>query len=170
MSAVYFMSDLHLGHNNVIKFRNEFNTIEEHDDYIEQQYKKTVTKRDKVYMLGDVAFTKETLQRIKGWVGYKVCILGNHDCERNGVTLQDYLEVFDEIHGFIKYKNYWLSHCPISEVELRGKYSVHGHVHSNTLEDPRYLNVSMEAINYTPIELQQINKIFKEREENGNIK
>lgn len=166
MTAVYFMSDPHLGHNNVIRFRPQFKSIEEHDDYIEQQYKSTVTKRDKVYMLGDIAFTKEALQRIKSWAGYKVCILGNHDCERNGVTLQDYLEVFDEIHGFIKYKEFWLSHCPIHPAELRGKNSISGHVHSNTLDDPRYLNVSMENIDYKPIELQQIRKIFKEREIN----
>lgn len=163
MAAVYFMSDPHLGHNNVIRFRSQFKTLEEHDDYIEQQYKSIVTKRDKVFMLGDIAFTKEALQRIKSWDGYKVCILGNHDCERNGVTLQDYLEVFDEIHGFIRYKEFWLSHCPIHPDELRGKANIHGHVHSNSIDDPRYLNVCMENINYSPIELQQIRQIFKER-------
>lgn len=45
--------------------------------------------------------------------------------------------------------------------ELKGK--IHGHVHSNNIDDLRYFNVSMENIDYTPISLEEIRSIFKSR-------
>jgi calcineurin-like phosphoesterase family protein len=45
-----------------------------------------------------------------------------------------------------------LSHCPIHESEIgRFAKNIHGHVHENTLEDSRYINVSCEAVDYTPV-------------------
>ena len=71
--------------------------------------------------------------------------------------------MFDDVQGFVKYKDYWLSHCPIHPNELRGKYNLHGHVHNKTVEDVRYFNCSLENIDYTPISLDQIREILKER-------
>jgi calcineurin-like phosphoesterase family protein len=50
---------------------------------------------------------------------------------------------------------------------LRGKKNVHGHVHYKTIPDDRYLNVCCENINFTPISLEEVNEIFKKREEGG---
>lgn len=61
MSAVYFLSDLHLGHKNICKFRTGFNSVEEHNALIKENYHKRVTKRDTVYFLGDVAFDEDHL-------------------------------------------------------------------------------------------------------------
>lgn len=164
MGNVFFLSDLHLGHRNIIRYRERFKTIEEHDDTIERNYQSVVTKRDKVFFLGDIAFTKDSLNRIKKWNGMrKICILGNHDFERSGLTVRDYLEVFDEIHGFVKYKKFWLSHAPIHPDELRGKLNIHGHVHRKNIEDGNYLNVSMDNTNFKPIELKEVIWVFEQQ-------
>lgn len=78
MANVWFISDIHGGHNNICKYR-PFESEEEHFNAIKENYHKVVTKRDKVFFLGDITFTQERLEDIGSWVGeQKVLVLGNH--------------------------------------------------------------------------------------------
>ena len=64
------------------KFRKQFNSEEEHYQHIKANFHKVVKKRDKVFFMGDTAFTLERLQDISTWVcGRKVLICGNHDTD-----------------------------------------------------------------------------------------
>ena len=162
MSAVYFLSDLHLGHKNICKFRTEFTSVEEHNAIIKENYHKRVTKRDTVYFLGDVAFDAESLADVKTWAGArKILIAGNHCLDH--ATMKELVEVYDEVYSLKKYKEFWLSHAPIHPDELRGKINMHGHTHYHNIDDNRYVNVSMEQINYTPIELHEIRRKIYEQ-------
>lgn len=157
MSAVYFLSDLHLGHKNICIFRPRFTSVEEHNALIKENYHKRVTKRDTVYFLGDVAFDAESLADIKTWAGAKkILIAGNHDLDH--FSMKDLVEAFDEVYSLKKYKNMWLTHAPIHPDELRGKVCLHGHTHYHNIDDSRYVNVSLENINFTPVELQEIRR------------
>ena len=103
--------------------------------------------------------SKEAIQEFKTWTAFKkVLILGNHCTERNNITVSDLSEAFDEIHGVLKYKEFWLTHTPMHPVELRGKMNIHGHVHRHSINDPRYINVCPEVCNYSPISLHEIRK------------
>lgn len=52
---VYFTSDLHLGHENVIKLCNRpFDSIEEMDEALIRNWNRKVTNGDTVYVLGDL--------------------------------------------------------------------------------------------------------------------
>lgn len=93
----------------------------------------------------------------------KVWVTGN--CLEKECTILDYVQVFDDVQGFMKYKEFWLSHAPIHPNELRGKVNIHGHVHSATIDDDRYFNTSLENIGYKPISLQEIRKIVHK----GNV-
>lgn len=159
MSEVYFLGDLHAGHKNICKYRTLFISEEEHFQHVRDAYHKVVTKRDKVFFMGDTAFTKERLFDVGTWIGHKTAILGNH-CLSKECTIRDYVEAFDDVQGFMKYKEFWLSHAPIHPNELRGKTNLHGHTHYATIPDDRYFNCSLENINYRPISLQQIRKII----------
>ena len=159
MSKVYFTSDWHIGHRNILKYRPEFKTIEEHDKHFIDTFNNTVNKRDTVYFLGDIAFTPESLKNVMESLRYchkKVLILGNHDyCH-----IKEYSKYFDEIHGFLSFKSYWLSHCPIHTQELRNrKLNIHGHLHGSVLEDPRYFDVCPEKNNYRLVDLEDIKKV-----------
>lgn len=126
MSAVYFLSDLHLGHKNICKFRPGFTSVEEHNALIKENYHKRVTKRDTVYFLGDVAFDAESLADVKTWAGAKkILIAGNHCLDH--FSMKDLVEAYDEVYSLKKYKEFWLSHAPIHPDELRGKINIHGH-------------------------------------------
>ena len=58
------------------------------------------------------------------------------------------------------------SHIPIHPLELhRFKLNVHGHMHQNVLDDPRYLNVCMERTNFTPVDFEYILEYLQRQNE-----
>lgn len=82
MSKRLFTSDWHLNHNAILKYRTQFNSIEEHDQNIFDQLS-VLNKRDIVFVLGDILFDGdkydyyiETLAKMS--CRYKF-VLGNHD-------------------------------------------------------------------------------------------
>ena len=158
MSNVYVISDLHLGHKNILKFAAQWRhgtTIQEHDDWVVESWNTVVTKRDVVYCLGDVAFSTDALERVAALRGQKMLIMGNHD----KYPIETYLRLFARIRPSpFSYKGFWLSHCPIHPAELRGRRNIHGHVHHNTIPDDRYVNVSVEAVGGYPRLLSSIKK------------
>jgi calcineurin-like phosphoesterase family protein len=154
--SVFFIADLHLGHNNICKYeennRGQCTNVEEHDEWIINRWNSVVTKSDLVWVLGDVAFNTEGLKKVRRLNGSKHLILGNHD----GYSLQKYLQYFNKIHGFIKYKNMWLSHAPIHPASLRGLKNIHGHTHSWKPMGSQYKCVSVEQLNGVPLSLEEI--------------
>jgi len=161
MSRVYMIGDLHFGHKNVQKFRKDmgFANELEHRHYVMEQWNKTVTKRDKVYVLGDACFTMEAIEDIGKLNGTKILIRGNHD----NLNTRVYLKVFKEVEGIVRYKHAWLTHAPIHPDELRGKINIHGHVHYANIDDNRYENVCLENVNYKPIEWFELIEKRKEQ-------
>ena len=156
MSNVYFISDLHLAHRNVITFVDNFrakamgvSTIEEHDEMIFDLWNDKATKRDKVFVLGDIGYD---IDRMKALPGYKILHLGNHD----KASAKRYLEVFDDIIGPVRHSKHWIAHFPPIEKELWGKDVIHGHTHSTGIEDERYINVSVEMTRGHLISYQDI--------------
>lgn len=161
---IWWMGDMHGAHDNIVKYRSEFQTEPEMWDTLKTNYHKRVKKRDKVIFLGDTAFSIERLQDLKTWVGAsKVLILGNHDTER--LSIKDIVETgcFDEIHGMLKYKEFWLSHAPIHPSELRHRCNIHGHTHSHTIDDPRYFNACPEVTDWYPVSLHMVREEMKRR-------
>ena len=83
MAKVFFTSDLHFGHENVIRFDNRpFETVEEMDAELIRRWNAKVGKGDLVYVLGDMIWKTrnsdaETL--IRSLNGQIILIKGNHD-------------------------------------------------------------------------------------------
>lgn len=80
---IFFTSDLHFGHENVLKFDNRpFQTVEEMDEELIRRWNNKVGKGDLVYVLGDMIWKTETNEAaalIKKLNGQIVLIKGNHD-------------------------------------------------------------------------------------------
>ena len=167
MSRLFVTSDLHLGHRNICKYRPQFQTTQEHDDFIIANYLETITKIDTVYFLGDIAFTDEAIERVKALPGHKILVLGNHDTDFGMARSRSLQEAFVRVYGITSKHHCWLTHAPIHPIELRGKFCIHGHVHDQTIQDPRYANVCVENTNYKPVLLTKVKesllagKIFK---------
>ena len=170
MHQSFFISDTHFTHKNIISFKDNegnlvrpFSSIEEMDELMVQNWNKTVRKVDTIYHLGDVVMNRSALPILNRLIGKKKLIVGNHDIFK----LKDYTPYFEDIRAYKIYPNLGIicSHVPIHPYQLndRFKWNLHGHLHHNILEDKRYINLCVERINYTPIELEDIMKILKER-------
>lgn len=157
MSQVFFYSDLHLSHENMAKARG-FSSAEEHDNHIIQKWNQKVSKRDVVWLLGDITMEKRAPYfLVEKLNGLKRVVGGNHDRPQDTKELLKYVQ---SISGMVKYKGFVLTHCPIHESEIsRFRGNIHGHVHAKSLPDYRYFNVSAENINYEPISLEGLLKI-----------
>jgi calcineurin-like phosphoesterase family protein len=153
MANVLFIGDCHFGHRNQIRWR-PFESEEQITELILSNLRKRVTKRDIVYFLGDIILSQDRLTVLDGIPGKKILVAGNHCTEH--LSMRQLVDTFDEVHAIVKYKEFWLTHAPIHPDELRGKVNIHGHVHTNTIDDKRYVNVSCEAINYSPVSLHKI--------------
>ena len=163
--SVWFTSDLHLGHDFVARHRGyPTSYIPEHDDMILTNMEEALPRRCNLFVLGDVGWNGDTIKRLTSIGGrsiVKVLLLGNHD--NNKATW--YLERgFDDIIGFGKYKDFWISHAPIrfEDVE-RYVGNIHGHLHvgghTGDTELP-YYNVNVEYHNYKPVPYDRIREIF----------
>lgn len=159
MSVVRFCSDPHFGHKNMA-IRRGFKDEIEMDEYIVKQWNKTVLKRDITYILGDITMEKNNYEILNRLNGLKKIVLGNHDKPSHSAELLKYV---NSVAGMINYKDkdlgkIILTHCPIhpQELEYRFKYNIHGHVHKNSIDDKRYINVCMEMIDYAPKLLKEL--------------
>jgi len=154
MGRVFFISDLHFGHRNMA-IKRGFKDEHEHDSHIIKKWNKVVNKKDTVWILGDITMEKVAPYALLDKLnGFKKVVLGNHDMPNHSKELLKYV---NSIAGMVDYKGYALTHCPIHESEIsRYIKNIHGHVHENSLPDERYLNVSCEVLNYTPLLMANI--------------
>lgn len=158
MGNVRFIGDLHFGHKNMA-IKRGFKDVYAHDEFIIDKWNKVVNKKDVTYIMGDVTMEKNSeYYRLDSLIGRKYVVLGNHDRRQDVAELLKYV---DGVLGMLNYKgNIILTHCPVHpcELEYRYTYNIHGHVHENTLDDQRYINVSAEVIDYTPKTLEELIK------------
>jgi calcineurin-like phosphoesterase family protein len=153
-----FTSDWHIGHNGILKYRNGFSSIQEHDDILFENHMNVTSKRSITYFLGDIISDYNKLERFKTLKGTKLILLGNHD----SIAVKDLLLVFDDVIPPIKKYGFWLSHHPIHPQELYNKNNIHGHTHSQVvmykdgIPDRRYFNVSPELNRYYPVAISTI--------------
>lgn len=162
MKRRFYISDLHLGHESAYNGKwgddsRPFSCAAEADVHMMQEWNKVVRPTDTVYVLGDVALNKHSMAILDAMVGRKVLIKGNHDTDKLG----KYTKHFADIRGAYQYAGMILTHIPIhpSCVE-RWTANVHGHLHSKVIDHPQYFNVSVEQLNYTPIEhTELVNRI-----------
>lgn len=161
------------------------NRVAEMDEALVDNWNRVVGPKDKVEVLGDVIIGRTARHTIGRLNGRKRLRMGNHDIfiKHNN---RDYAEYFEEITAYKVFDDLICSHIPLhpDSVKERWKANVHGHLHTGRVMmpnphfadylnaaksgnwygeteepeviDPRYLCVSMEHINYTPITMDEV--------------
>ncbi len=145
------------------------------DEHMIEKWNEVVRPQDHVWHLGDVTMKhKEYLKHIRRLNGHKRLVMGNHDLG----TAQEYLAAgFQKIAGYRVLDGFIASHIPISAGSM-GQFhaNIHGHTHGQpvtqhypggingpgsieNVPDYRYINVCVEALDYTPISLEQIKSL-----------
>lgn len=160
MTTTFITSDLHLGHSNILTFKDKdgnplrpFESAEHMHGTLIYNWNKVVGYKDKVYVLGDVVIKRWAFRFLDNLNGDKVLIRGNHDIYK----LEEYAKYFRDIRACHVLDRHILTHIPLHPDSLsRWKANIHGHLHSNHVmldgkPDPRYINVCVEQTNYTPV-------------------
>lgn len=163
----FVIADTHLTHEGVCKFNGvdgnklrPFDDVNEMDELIIERWNKKVRPQDKVYMLGDVVIARKNLPKLDRLNGHKVLVKGNHDIFK----LDDYLPYFEDIRGSHKLDEFILTHIPIHPMSIArwAKGNIHGHLHDGRVLlpdgsiDKRYICVSVEHTDYTPVAMEEI--------------
>jgi len=173
----WFISDTHFSHANIIVFEHEgkrirpFQTIEEHDELLVENWNKLIKPSDRVYHLGDVVINRKALPILNRLNGKKKLIKGNHDIFK----LADYAPYFEDILAYRIYPSHGVicSHIPIHPCHLKSRWrrNVHGHLHQNLVNldyigpeygdfdnspDFRYVNICVEHTNWKPVHFDEV--------------
>lgn len=173
MSCVYVTSDWHIGHKGITeKFRTQYPTDDAHDYDILKRARDRLTKKDTLVVVGDVTWTKDGLQKIKDaeFPCRMIMVAGNHDT----LPTEAYLQVFEQVHGALRYKKYWITHIPVHPQELYKCMNIHGHCHRGgpyeVEGDTRYFNAILEFNDYMPVNMQKVGNIINDRYNNKRSK
>lgn len=154
---VWFTSDLHFSHENILKYStnrredfsldlNDENVIKKHNDILINRWNMTIKKHDIVYILGDFSFAskEDTRKLLEKLNGRKHLIIGNHDGSCRG--LNNYFESVSQIKEvtFKKHMYPFLSeniHCIMCHYpmnawnrRMNGSLMLHGHCHGSLCE------------------------------------
>ena len=173
--SIFFVSDTHFSHVNVLKHCGRpFKNIEEHDEEIIRRWNNKVSKKDTVYHLGDFTFksskhVREFTNRLNGRI---VLILGNHDQGNPQIT-----EVFGQCPQILRIKYYKqriiLSHYQLANWQGKNRdimpsWSLWGHAHGTTplhKIEPRSMDVGVDSNNFTPLSFEEIKQAFEDNHE-----
>lgn len=163
MSNVWFVSDYHLNHENIIKYcKRPFKSVKEMNEAIIENHNAVVGEKDDVYNLGDFSLTRsvETVESFVKKLNGKIhLIFGNHDKgpmrqAKGFVWKKDVAKINLGGHKII------LFHYPMRswDSSCHGSYHLYGHCHGNLPEYDNFLSfdVGVDCWNFTPISFEQV--------------
>jgi len=162
--AVYFSSDNHYFHANIIKYCSRpFRDVDEMNAAMVDNWNSVVKDEDVVFHLGDVsAGLRDRVDDFKALIGSlrgkKVLIRGNHDHQ----TDEWYVEAgFRSVHESLVLGGVLMVHYPVHEAISRKvddsgwgvvEHVVHGHIHRCDVEDfEDHYNVAVDRHGFVPV-------------------
>lgn len=167
---IYYTSDLHFGHKNILRYENRpFESVDEMNEKLVENWNNKVKPEDTVYHLGDFAIKNSSMNLDKiielynRLNGNKILLIGNHDLDwidKVSDKLQykpvDYLEIKDGDRIVC------LCHYPIEDWDGKhhGSMHVHGHIHGRDIIShlPNRFNAGVDVRNYEPVTLDEMIK------------
>lgn len=165
---VWVFSDLHLGHENIIPYRNRpFRDVGQMDNALLDRIADTVdwdAPDTTLVCVGDVAMkrgmTQANFARIASMPGRKILVPGNHDFGGRGELR---VKGFDEVCALLFAEGdpkLFLTHVPIhTDAIPPGWVNVHGHTHNDPPAETPHINVSVEQLDYRPVALSRIRRL-----------
>lgn len=140
-SNIFFTSDLHLGHESILRYTDRglyFDNIADHDEWIVNRINEYVSEKSVLYILGDVSMhnkwkSAELIERLQ--CNNKHLIFGNHDDGKREFYAKSELFVSVQDRLIIKAysKNIVMDHFPLAEWPSghHGFWHLHGHTHGS---------------------------------------
>ena len=169
MVQLFFTSDFHLDHKNIIGHSNRpFNprNVEAMNEKIISNFNEKVAKRDIVYFLGDFAWTKNP-KRLWYFAnklnGLWTFVMGNHDYAFNlkpffhefGESVVDLVTIRWQKEKLI------LCHYPMEswDASHHGSWHLHGHVHSHMQrKNGKKMDIGVDANSFWPVSFDDVKR------------
>lgn len=184
---LWLTSDLHLGHVNAATRWRGFDTVEDMNETLIDNWNRVVNPNDAVWILGDIVMgaRSETLPLVNRLHGNKVLVPGNHDyvhpCNGDKMVAkwwQAYADRFSLItSGQVVYDDrVTLCHFPYTADHTdkvrypeyrptdKGGWLLHGHIHGTTAtspDRPRQIDVGVDAHGFTPVAWETLIEMMK---------
>lgn len=184
--TIWFTSDCHFGHENILEYTNRpYSNINEHDEGIITNYNNKVQQGDLCYFLGDMFFgcsTQKARDYMSRMRGTKVLIKGNHDKNKD-IWYYDigFDVVLEGARIRLGQKIVHLSHYPYRAPWYKrmmfffnnrkkhlyksrkyrnlnddGSYLLHGHTHLSRKINGRAIHVGLDAWECKPVSATEI--------------
>lgn len=173
MTDIWFTSDTHFGHSNIIKFCNRpFDSVAQMDEALIERWNARVKPNDTVWHLGDFAFYKsyeETNAVFSRLNGNKYLIVGNHDYGNTKRLFWESVSPMEELmFGKLPIV---LFHYPMVAWNRSwyGSVHLHGHTHGVLEGNNQRLDVGVDCWGYQPANFEEIEfrlRTFPKREIN----
>ena len=186
-TKVFFTSDTHFGHSNIIKYcQRPFNSAEHMDEVLISNWNEVVSPQDIVFHLGDFCFgsDKEWIKILQRLNGTKYLILGNHDLKKivNSNQIKDYFaDINMQMRVVVDKQKMLLNHYPFLCFEggYQNVWQLFGHVHSSKHSTgldkerlvhlfPTQYDVGVDNNNYRPVSFSQVSQIITEQQANAH--
>lgn len=173
---IWFTSDTHFGHENVLKFTDRpWETIWQMNDAIVDSINGRVAVDDELYILGDFSF-KMTAQDAYGLRKRIACrrihlVPGNHDKDWTQPAVAGAFTVEPPICVLkIDGQKIVLCHYPMADWQgmSHGSWHLHGHIHSsggaynefNRKQGLQRYDVGCDANGHSPVSLDELREWF----------
>lgn len=190
MSDIWFTSDPHYFHANVIRYCNRpFESVIEMNEKMIKNWNSVVKPEDTVYCLGDFSLAARPVEVITPrLMGNKFLIPGNHDfCHsfnkksRNSEKRQYWLDFYAR-NGWTVLPEFYemdiegvaivnMCHIPYNTQDPRykdhqlkddGRWLLCGHVHEKWKLKDKMINVGVDVWDMKPVHIDEIKKIILE--------
>lgn len=174
---IFFTSDLHIDHKNIIKHSNRpFESVEEMNKALIDNWNRVVGQRDTIYVLGDFSFGRpeEAVMTLRHLSGTKFLIEGNHD--KGCVKFKPFRDQFagvrqlheinvPDVDAHLGQQKIVMCHYAMRvwNKSHYGSWQLYGHSHGSLKDDPNSLStdVGVDNTNYSPISYDQVKAIMK---------
>lgn len=192
-SKIWFTSDTHFSHDNIIKFCGRpYASVQEMDEDLIRRWNERIREDDIVFHLGDFAWGGSAIwtSLLNRLNGHKHLIIGNHDMKN---LRSNYAQYFDEItfqkQIRVEDRTIYLNHYPF--LCYGGTYrqkdqliwQLFGHVHSNKSDKsrrhegkdderlkmlfPTQYDVGVDNNGYAPVSFYEVRDIIEKQISNS---
>jgi calcineurin-like phosphoesterase family protein len=162
---VWFTSDTHFGHGNVIKYSGRpFADVNEMNEKLVLNWNANVKPGDVVYHLGDFALcdAERAIAIVKRLAGQKYLVFGNHDkaLRKDKDFLGHWIWTKDMTDITVGSQRIVLAHYAMRvwNQSHRGAWQLHGHSHGSLKEEPHLLqcDVGVDCWNQRPVSFEEL--------------
>lgn len=171
---IYFTSDLHLNHTNIIKYSNRpFQDVQEMNEILVLNWNKLITSVDEVYVLGDIGMGNPS-NYIKRMNGTKYLVAGNHD--KKNLKNQEFTSLWNWVKDYYELKLdgqlIVMCHYPFASWNgmHRNSICLHGHCHGSMEKSlpwittgGKIMDVGVDVHGYCPISLNVVNSYMSKK-------